>query len=195
MSRYFHAGCEDIGGAVLCTDPFITRHSWRQGNTQLRWCRCNLTHTACLASYTRCHRQAVENDSRMHDTERIHGGIPNWWAWLSLHAQEERTQRNDMKRNWLWQRQHTILSWLHQLLYLKNSFQMITNIFIFSWFKFCLIYSSGQTRSPESISAWTSRQSFPSTVHPTETQVPRISFTVPENSLAMDFSRMVRAIS
>lgn len=37
--------------------------------------------------------------------------------------------------------------------------------------------------------------SFPSTVQPTETQVPKISFTVPANCLAIDLGCMILAIS
>ncbi|CAL9118787.1 unnamed protein product [Musa acuminata var. zebrina] len=56
-------------------------------------------------------------------------------------------------------------------------------------------HSSGTSTSPSDISCWRSLGSFPSTVHPTETHVPRISLTVPARSLAMDLARMTRAIS
>ncbi|KAF7818612.1 large subunit ribosomal protein L12e [Senna tora] len=46
-----------------------------------------------------------------------------------------------------------------------------------------------------SIHDFRSLGSFPSTVHPTETQVPRISLTVPLKSLPMDLCRMILAIS
>ncbi|CAL9128289.1 unnamed protein product [Musa acuminata var. zebrina] len=56
-------------------------------------------------------------------------------------------------------------------------------------------YSSGTSTSPSEISCWRSLGSFPSTVQPTETQVPRISLTVPLRSLAMDRGLMTLAIS
>ncbi|KAJ6372816.1 hypothetical protein OIU76_027193 [Salix suchowensis] len=49
--------------------------------------------------------------------------------------------------------------------------------------------------SPSVISCCKSFGSFPSTVHPTETHVPRISFTVPLRSLAIDLELITFAIS
>ena len=49
--------------------------------------------------------------------------------------------------------------------------------------------------SPSSIFFWMSRGSSWSTVQPTETAVPRISFTVPAKEAAQLLSRMIRAIS
>ncbi|KAL8029804.1 hypothetical protein ABFS82_14G243600 [Erythranthe guttata] len=55
--------------------------------------------------------------------------------------------------------------------------------------------SIGTSTSPSAISCCKSFGSFPSTVHPTETHVPRISFTVPASSLAMDLFLITFAIS
>nr|ACR36771.1 unknown [Zea mays] len=57
------------------------------------------------------------------------------------------------------------------------------------------LQADGISTSPSSISCCRSLGSLPSTVHPTLTQVPRISLTVPANSLAMDLFLMVLAIS
>ena len=51
------------------------------------------------------------------------------------------------------------------------------------------------TREPLVISSILSCGCAPSTVQPTDWQVPRISFTVPERYLDMDRGRMIRAVS
>lgn len=57
------------------------------------------------------------------------------------------------------------------------------------------IYALGTINSPESIISCITVGFFPSTVHPTELQVPNISLTVPLNSLALDFTLIFLATS
>lgn len=56
------------------------------------------------------------------------------------------------------------------------------------------IYSSGISTSPSLIPSIMSWGGCPSTVHPTDWHVPRISLTVPLNSFAKDLYRIVRAM-
>ena len=55
------------------------------------------------------------------------------------------------------------------------------------------IYSEGQSMVPSLMPSMTSWGSIPSTVQPTDWAVPRTSFIVPENSLAMDRGAITRA--
>lgn len=56
-------------------------------------------------------------------------------------------------------------------------------------------HAAGISTSPELIPSMTSWGGWPSTVQPTLWQVPKISFTHPDNSFANDFDFIVRAIS
>ena len=56
------------------------------------------------------------------------------------------------------------------------------------------VYSSGTVSDPSSISFCKSTGDFPFTVHPIEKAVPRTSFTVPFNFLAMDLNLSILAI-
>ncbi|KAL5052040.1 hypothetical protein BDW71DRAFT_170015 [Aspergillus fruticulosus] len=58
-----------------------------------------------------------------------------------------------------------------------------------------VIYSEGTSISPALTSSLTSLGLRPSTLHPTEKAVPRISRTVPLSSLARERERILRAIS
>merc|ERR1719266_378468 len=54
-------------------------------------------------------------------------------------------------------------------------------------------YSAGQSTVPSLIPSITSCGSCPSTVHPTDWAVPRISFMHPDNSFDMDLGRIILA--
>ena len=56
-------------------------------------------------------------------------------------------------------------------------------------------HSRGTSTSPSEISCCRSLGSFPSTVHPTDTQVPRISLMLPLRSFAMERGLITLAIS
>ena len=56
------------------------------------------------------------------------------------------------------------------------------------------VYSSGTVRDPSSISFCKSTGDFPFTVHPMENAVPRTSFTVPFNFLAIDLNLNILAM-
>ena len=56
-----------------------------------------------------------------------------------------------------------------------------------------LIYSAGHSMSPLLMSSMISWGARPSTVHPTDWAVPRISFMTPDNSFDLDLGLMILA--
>merc|ERR1712126_240297 len=58
---------------------------------------------------------------------------------------------------------------------------------------FAQVYSAGHSTSPLLMSSMMSWGARPSTVHPTDWAVPRISFMTPENSFDMERGLMIRA--
>ena len=56
-----------------------------------------------------------------------------------------------------------------------------------------LIYSAGHSMSPLLMSSMISWGARPSTVHPTDWAVPRISFMTPDNSLDLDLGLIILA--
>merc|ERR1712066_486788 len=85
---------------------------------------------------------------------------------------------------------------------MENEFQVSMSFLLAQGTKFvqvlvrkrsCSIYSEGQSMVPSLMPSMTSWGSIPSTVHPTDWAVPRTSFIVPENSLAMERGAITRA--